>query len=86
MSTEKTIGINKGLKLLLNQMAEDGETMDATVSRLLDECEETNVLEIDTSKANIHISEDTFQRLNDAKLFSTEAYNSVIFRLIQSQN
>lgn len=68
--------------MMLNELADDGESMDSLLSRLLDAVDETEVQEIESSRANIHMSDETFQRLNGAKLFSTEAYNSVIFRLI----
>jgi len=84
--SSKTVGVNKGLKLLLDEVAYDGESVDATISRLLDQVDDVDVCELDSTRSNIHISEETFKRLNDAKLFSTESYISVIFRLIQSQH
>jgi hypothetical protein len=84
--SSKTVGINKGLKSLLDEVAYDGESVDATISRLLDQVDNVDVCELDSTRANIHISEETFKRLNDAKLFSTESHISVIFRLIQSQH
>lgn len=81
----KTIAVNKGMKKMISEVADEGESVDKTLSRLLDELESNEVQELDSSRANIHVSEETFHRLNDAKLFSTEAYISVIFRLINSK-
>ena len=83
--SRKTIGVTKGLKVMLTEISEEGESINDVLSRLLDEMDKVDTVEVDSTKINIGLSEDTFQRLNDAKLFSTEAYNSVIFRLIQSQ-
>ena len=83
--SRKTIGVTKGLKSLLAEISEEGESINDVLSRLLDGMDEVDTVELDSTRVNIGLSEDTFQRLNDAKLFSTEAYNSVIFRLVQSQ-
>ena len=83
--SRKTIGVTKGLKSLLAEISEEGESINDVLSRLLDGMDEVDTVELDSARVNIGLSEDTFQRLNDAKLFSTEAYNSIIFRLIQSQ-
>jgi len=80
----KTIGINKGIRKMINDVAEDGETVDATLTRLLESVELSD--ELDSTKTNIVISEETFQKLTDARMYPTEPHISVIFRLIQSQH
>ena len=80
----KTVGINKGMKKLIESVAEDGETVDATLNRLLDMVDLPSE-QMDSTKTNIRLSDETFQKLNNAKIYSTEPHNTVIFRLIHSQ-
>lgn len=79
----KTIGINKGLKKMIEEASEDGESVDMCISRLLDEVKSNNTVELDSTRTNIGVSEETFQRLNENKIFSTESHISVIYRLLK---
>lgn len=78
----KTISINKGIKELLHNECNEGETMDQILTRLMENKEPGEPIQIDNKKANLGVSEETFDKLNSLKLYSTETYNSVIFRLI----
>jgi len=80
----KTIGINTGIKKMIDDASNEGESVEKFLSRLLDEADKVETKEIDTSNTNIGMSEETFNKLNDAKLFSSESYNSIIFRLIEN--
>ena len=77
----KTIGINKGLKKMIDEVADDGESVDATLKRLIENAEKPTEV-MDGKRTNIGISEETFDLLNEYKIFSTESHISVIYRLI----
>ena len=81
----KTVGINKGLKILIEGVMEEGETVDMCLSRLLDEAETKNTIELDKTRTNIGVSEATFNRLINQRLFSTESHISIIYRLISEK-
>lgn len=83
--SRKTVGVNKGIKQLINKSSNEGESVDKLLSRLMDDADEPQTIELDGSRANISISEETFYRLNKFKLFSTESHMSVIFRLISEK-
>ena len=67
------------------ELAESNESIDSILSKLMVDHPSPNTIEIDNKKANIGISEETFDKLNSMKLYSTETYNSVIFRLISEK-
>ena len=81
----KTIGINKGLKKLIEEEMKEGESVDRCLRRLLDEAESTETVVLDGERTNIAIYEDTFERLNSHKIFSTESHISVIYRLLKKE-
>ena len=81
----KTVGINKGLKNMIEEVAKDGESVDQTLSRLMDDAIETSFRDLDGTRTNIALSEGTFNRLKKYRLFSTESNISVIFRLISEK-
>ena len=81
----KTVGINKGLKTLIEEVAREGETVDQTLSRLMDDADDSQMMELNGTRTNIALSEGTFNRLKKYRLFSTESNISVIFRLISEK-
>ena len=81
----KTVGINKGIKKMIEDMAEDGETVDQTLSRLMESSDKTDMVELDGQRTNIKLKDKTFDKLKEHRLFSTESNISVIFRLISEK-
>ena len=81
----KTVGINKGLKKLIEMEMKEGETVDDCLNRLMDEAEKPQTVVLDKTKTNIGVSEETFNRLVEHRLFSTEIHISVIFRLLSER-
>lgn len=81
----KTVGINKGLKNMIEEVAKDGESVDQTLSRLMDNAMKTSFKDLDGTRTNIALSEETFNRLKQYRVFSTESNISVIFRLISEK-
>lgn len=78
----KTVGINKGIKKMIEDVAEDGESVDQTLTRLMANQHKTYVKRLDSQRTNIRLSDETFSELKKYKIFSTESNISVIFRLI----
>lgn len=81
----KTISVNKGIKELLHNECKENESMDQILVKLMENKEPGEPIQIDNKKSNIGISEETFDKLNSLKLYSTETYNSVIYRLISEK-
>lgn len=81
----KTIGINKGLRSMIEEVAKEGESVDETLTRLMDNSDRTQLIALDGTRTNIALSEETFNRLKNYKIFSTESHISVIFRLISEK-
>lgn len=81
----KTVGINKGIKKMIEDVAEDGETVDQTLSRLMRYHNKTYIKRLDSQRTNIRLTEETFNELKKFRLFSTESNISVIFRLISEK-
>lgn len=78
----KTIGIRIGTKEQLKKLLDDDEdarSMDDVVNKLLDVAEH---IDIDNTRVNIHIKEDTLVRLKSFKGHEFESYNSVLSRLL----
>ena len=81
----KTIGITTDIKNMIVVYAEDGERINDTLSRLLDNVGELDEFQPKTQRrTNITISEDNFDKLNSLKS-NKESYNSVIERLITAE-
>lgn len=83
----KTIGISKNIRDLIRSNADEGETINDTIARLLDNAENLQPYDANkkSNRTNISISEENFNRLQDLKS-DKESYNSVIQRLILSEN
>lgn len=78
----KTIGINKGLKFMIEEASKEGETIDECLSRLIDNSNKKETIALDGTRTNIAVSQETFDKLMNLKIFSTESHISVIFRLL----
>ena len=70
---------------MIEDMAEDGETVDQTLSRLMESSDKTDMVELDGQRTNIKLKDKTFDKLKEHRLFSTESNISVIFRLISEK-
>jgi len=81
----KTIGITKDIRNLIEANAEDGETINETLERLLNDVDELVPYEPKKpNRTNITITDENFNRLESLKS-NKESYNSVIERLIISE-
>lgn len=81
----KTIRIKTSTKDALDQLKSDElKTMDSVVNMLLDNSiREEFESEKDT---NIHLNEDTLNRLRDFKAYEFESYDKALVRLISQHN
>ena len=70
---------------MIEDIAEEGESVDQTISRLIDCSDKTEVIELDSQRTNIKLSDKTFNELKEHRLFSTESNISVIYRLISEK-
>lgn len=81
----KTMGIQKDLRDEINNVSIDGETVDATINRLLDAVEAGMGEDIDFTRSrrtNISISEDTYNRLASYKVRENEPLMRVLKRAL----
>ena len=78
----KTIAVQKEIREMLENYAEETESMDETINRLIDEHNKSFIKYNDSFKTNINVSEETFNRLKDCKMYSTERNVSIISRLL----
>lgn len=84
----KTISILKTTRKELSKIGVDKElSMDGVANYLLDSVtlEDDGTLS-DRSRANIHLGDDTLERLKGCKAYPTEPYSSVFIRLLQKYN
>ena len=82
--TMKTLGITKELRADIREVSVDGETVDACINRLLDEYKDEMKENISfISRTNINISDDTYQRLIDSRVYEDEKLTRVLKRLIK---
>ena len=80
----KTIAIRREVKELLGEFAEESESMNDAVSRLLE-----NGVELDMSdnydKTNIWISDESYEQMKRLRLNTNESNNSVLSRLLYAE-
>lgn len=79
----KSITINKEIHTLLKNVAVNGESVNKTVTRLLESDEIQDYVE--NPRAVIKVSEENYKKLDALKGSPKESYGSVILRLINSQ-
>ena len=83
-NTMKTLGITKELRADIRDASADGESVDDCINRLLDEYESEMKENISLiSRTNINISDDTYNRLVDSKVYDDEKLTRVLKRLIK---
>ena len=80
----KTIGINNEIKAKLQDEMMENESMNDLIKRLMDSCDDIEPY-VPLERCNIHIAEDTFERLQSFRQSPKESYGSVITRLLNSQ-
>lgn len=80
----KTIRIPVEIKILLEEFA-DGDSINKAMKRLLQDVETNESLDTNRGTINIHMDEDVYDKLTACRLYPTESYGSVIYRLLQSQ-
>ena len=80
----KTIGITKGVRSDISAVAGDGESVNDTISRLLENKKNIIAYEREPNdRTNIHLDEDVLAQLTELKGDPREPYGSVIMRLIE---
>jgi predicted CopG family antitoxin len=80
----KTLGVTKELRADIRNVSADGESVDDCINRLLDEHIDDMKENISlVSRTNINISDDTYQRLVDAKVYDDEKLTRVLKRLVK---
>lgn len=80
----KTLGITKELRADIRKVSADGESVNDCINRLLDEYIDDMKENISlVSRTNINISDDTYQRLVDAKVYDDEKLTRVLKRLVK---
>jgi len=80
----KTIGISKKTRDDLRHLREDRESVNDTISRLLENAVAEEYSD-EPRRTNIHLTEENLNRIKELKSYPTESYDSIIARLIQSQ-
>ena len=78
----KNIRVSKNIRTMIEEFAEEGESVNTTLTRLLEDVEKINFNEKSTT---INVSEENLQKLKDAKSYPTEPYSSIIARLISEK-
>lgn len=83
----KTIGVSKQLRQYIKDVSlKEDKSVDATLNRLMDNTIKPNHEMLVGGRTNINISEETYARLNEYRLYNTEAIVGVILRLILNDN
>ena len=79
----KRIGVSKQLRQYIADVSlVEDKSVDATLNRLMDQFPIPNDAAFVSGRTNIAISNDTYDRLNDYKLYDKEHIVSVILRLV----
>ena len=77
-----TISIKSTTKQKLEYYADENESIDSAINRLIDETK-LNQINIDNSRSNIRITDTTLKRLQSLK-DGTVSYNNVLLKLLDS--
>ena len=75
------VTISKTVRKGITDVALEGETVDKTINRLLDE--KGHDSNNDLTKTSARISKETLIRLQEHKVYKSEPYQSIIYRLTQ---
>ena len=77
----KTISISKKSRSAIKEFAEEKESVNDTVTRLLENAELSSY-STESRRTTIQISEENLEKLKSLKTYPTEPLGDVIFRLI----
>jgi len=81
----KTIGISKNIRIMIEENSMEGENINDTLVRLLEDVDDLPPYQPKKLKrTNITISEENFNKLNSLKA-DKESFNSVLERLISEK-
>ena len=81
----KTIGISKNIRIMIEENSMEGENINDTLARLLENVDDLPPYQPKKLKrTNITISEENFNKLNSLKA-NKESFNSVLERLISEK-
>lgn len=81
----KTIGISKNIRKLIEENSMEGENINDTLARLLEDVENLPPYQPKKpQRTNITISQENFDKLNSLKE-NKESFNSVLERLISEK-
>jgi len=80
----KTISIPLEIKELLDEFG-NGKSVNKTMAELLEDVESSEETEEYKGKININMDNELFDKLKQCRLYSSEPYASVIFRLISEK-
>ena len=81
----KTIGISKNIRIMIEENSMEGENINDTLSRLLEDVDDLPPYQPKRpQRTNITLSEENFSKLNSLKA-DKESFNSVLERLISEK-
>lgn len=79
----KTITITKEVKAMLDEFG-DGKSVNKTMRELLKDVEPVKDLKEPLGYININMDGELLDKLGSCRLYKSESYNDVIFRLLQN--
>lgn len=80
----KNISISKKTRTMIEEIRNDGESVNDTITRLLENVEASEYSE-ETRRTTINLSEENLNHLKSVKSYPTETYSAIIERLISEK-
>ena len=77
----KTVKITKHTRSMISEYSLDGESVEDTINRLMDESHP--LPKEDRSYTNINMSDDALERLKRYKSYDTESHSDTLMRLLE---
>lgn len=79
-----TIKITREVRFLLEEYKADGESMNVTVNRLLDEVEDSmgSDMVLGDGSTNINVDRDTMSRIKSFRVRDNESYGRILHRAL----
>ena len=81
----KTITVNREVRNMIKEEANEKESVNSTIKRLLENMDQPQPKLADKTRTTIHLEEEVLNHLQLLKIHPTESYNSIITRLINSK-
>ena len=77
-----TIKITRGVRALLREYSRDGESVDATINRLLDDASDymSEDMVFGDGSTNVNVSRDTMKRIKSYSVSDNESYGRILNR------